>query len=61
MTGVLVRPYSPQVFAEAIIKIRSMWLNDRQRYEQMCVAARRNAERYCWERIVKTYYKKLFK
>jgi glycosyltransferase involved in cell wall biosynthesis len=61
MIGWLVKPYSPQVFAEAIIKIRSMWLNDRQKYERMCVAARRNAERYCWERIVKIYYKKLFK
>jgi glycosyltransferase involved in cell wall biosynthesis len=61
MTGWLVKPYSPQAFAEAIIKIRSMWLNDRQKYEQTCVVARRNAERYCWERIVKIYYKKLFK
>jgi D-inositol-3-phosphate glycosyltransferase len=61
MTGWLVKPYSPQVFAEAIIKIRSMWLNDRQKYEQTCVVARRNAKRYCWERIVKIYYKKLFK
>ena len=61
MTGVLIKPYSPQAFAEAIIKIRSMWLNDRQKYEQMCIATRRNAERFCWERIVKMYYERLFK
>jgi len=61
MTGWLVKPYSPQAFAEAIIKIRSMWLNDRQKYELTCVAARRNAERFCWERVVKIYYKKLFR
>jgi hypothetical protein len=41
--------------------MRDMWLNDRQRYEQMCAAARKNGERFCWERIVKVYYEKLFK
>jgi len=60
VTGVLVRPHSPDAFARAIIKMRDMWLNDRQRYEQMCAAARKNAERFCWERIVKVYYEKLF-
>jgi glycosyltransferase involved in cell wall biosynthesis len=61
MTGVLVKPYSPQVFAEQLLRFRNMWLNDKQKYEHTCVTARRNAERYCWERIVKIYYKKLFK
>jgi glycogen synthase len=61
MTGVLIKPYSPQAFAEAVIKTRNMWLNSRQKYEQMCIVARRNAERFCWERRVKMYYERLFK
>jgi D-inositol-3-phosphate glycosyltransferase len=61
MTGVLVRPYSSEAFARAIIEMRNMWLNDRQRYEQMCIAARKNAERFCWERVVRAYLQKFLK
>jgi glycosyltransferase involved in cell wall biosynthesis len=61
ITGILVRPYSPQAFANAIIKMRELWLNNRQEYERMGISARRNAERFCWERVVKIYYKKFFK
>jgi glycosyltransferase involved in cell wall biosynthesis len=61
MTGVLVRPYSPEAFAKAIIEMRNTWLNNRQRYEQMCIAARKNAERFCWERVVRAYLTKFLK
>jgi len=61
ITGILVRPYSPQAFANAIIKVRELWLNNRQEYERMSISARRNAERFCWEKIVKIYYEKFFK
>jgi glycosyltransferase involved in cell wall biosynthesis len=61
VTGILVNPYSSQSFAEVIIKIRDIWFNKRQKYESICIAARRNAERFCWERIIKIYYEKLFK
>jgi glycosyltransferase involved in cell wall biosynthesis len=49
ITGILVRPYSPQAFANAIIKVRELWLSNRQEYERMSILARRNAERFCWE------------
>jgi glycosyltransferase involved in cell wall biosynthesis len=61
VTGILIKPYTPQAFADAIIKMRDIWLNDRLRYMQMCRAARENAEKYCWERIVRIYYEKFFK
>jgi len=61
ITGILVRPYSPQAFANAIIKIRELWLNNRQEYERMSISARKNAERFCWEKVVKIYYEKFFK
>jgi len=50
VTGILVRPYSPQAFADAIIKVRGLWLNNRQEYERMSISARKNAERFCWEK-----------
>lgn len=61
ITGILVRPYSPQAFANAIIKMRELWLNNRQEYERMSISARKNAERFCWEKVVKIYYEKFFK
>ena len=61
VTGILVRPYSPQAFANVIIKVRELWLNNRQEYERMSISARRNAERFCWEKVVKIYYEKFFK
>jgi len=50
ITGISVRPYSPQAFANAIIKMRELWLNNRQEYERMSISARKNAERFCWEK-----------
>ena len=44
ITGILVRPYSLQAFANAIIKIRELWLNNRQEYERMSISARKNAK-----------------
>jgi len=41
--------------------MRDIWLNDRLRYMQMCRAARENAEKYCWKRVVRIYYEKFFK
>jgi|GEM_PF-1654415 len=61
ITGILVRPYSPQAFVNAIIKVRELWLSNRQEYERMSISARKNAERFCWEKIVKIYYEKFFK
>jgi len=61
ITGILVRPYSPKAFANAIIKMRGLWLNNRQEYERMSISARKNAERFCWEKVVKIYYEKFFK
>ncbi|MCC6020597.1 MAG: glycosyltransferase family 4 protein [Thermoproteaceae archaeon] len=61
VTGVLVRPHSPQAFASAIIKMRELWLNSRQEYYRVSAAARKNAERFCWEKVVKVYYERLFK
>ncbi len=59
-TGILIKPYSPQTFADTIIKMRDIWLNDRLRYMQMCRAARENAENIA-ERVVRIYYEKFFK
>jgi len=61
ITGILVKPYSPQAFANAVIKMRELWLNNRQEYERMSISARKNAERFCWEKVVKIYYEKFFK
>jgi len=55
VTGILVKPYSSQAFANAIIKVRDMWLNHRQKYVQISEAATKNAERFCWEKVVKIY------
>jgi glycosyltransferase involved in cell wall biosynthesis len=57
VTGILVKPYKPEAFAEAVIKLRELWMFNRDRYVEMCVNARRNAERFCWERIAKRIYK----
>jgi len=61
ITGILMRPYLFQAFANTIIKVRELWLSNRQKYERMSILARRNAERFCWEGVVKIYYEKFFK
>lgn len=42
----------PQAFANAIIKVRELWLNNRQEYNKMSILARGNAENFV-EKIVK--------
>ena len=59
VTGFLVKPYTPEAFVEAIMRVRDMWINHRDRYMEMVVNARRNAEQYCWERIVDVLLRKL--
>jgi glycosyltransferase involved in cell wall biosynthesis len=58
VTGILVKPYESEVFAEAVIKIKELWMSNKAKYMEMCINARRNAERYCWENVVKILYRK---
>jgi glycosyltransferase involved in cell wall biosynthesis len=59
-TGLLVKPCTPEAFADAIIRVKELWDRNKDEYMKMSMNARRNSENYCWDKIVRIYCKKFF-
>ena len=60
ITGILIEKEDARILTQKIIDYYSLWLNNYEKYEQMCIAARENAEkRFDWNIIAERIYNML--